>query len=134
MYQHIMGWYHRMFRIRWSLEYWRCHWVGSFLNSLCNHVYTISIIRYMCISLYIYIHIILQGMLSISHCNDIYVYIYTHMESYPFRSIVFCHDMEVSWNRGTPESSILTGCSIVNHPFWGFPMYGNSHIYIYSHY
>ena len=29
--------------------------------------------------------------------------------------------MEVSWNRGTPKSSILKGCSIINHPFWGTP-------------
>ena len=34
-------------------------------------------------------------------------------------------NMEVSWNRGTPKSSILVGCSIINHPFWGSPIYGN---------
>ena len=28
-------------------------------------------------------------------------------------------DMEVSWNRGTPKSSILIEFSIMNHPFWG---------------
>ena len=27
--------------------------------------------------------------------------------------------MGVSKNRGTPKSSILIGCSIINHPFWG---------------
>ena len=27
--------------------------------------------------------------------------------------------MDVSENRGTPESSILIGFSIINHPFWG---------------
>ncbi len=26
----------------------------------------------------------------------------------------------VSKNRGTPKSFILTGISIINHPFWGF--------------
>ena len=37
-----------------------------------------------------------------SHERDLYIYIY----------------MEVSWNRGTPSSSILMGFSLVNHPFW----------------
>ena len=31
-------------------------------------------------------------------------------------------NMEVSWNRGAPKSSILVGLSIKNHPFWGPPM------------
>ena len=30
--------------------------------------------------------------------------------------------------RGTPKSSILIGFSIVNHPFWGTPIFGNTHI------
>ena len=34
---------------------------------------------------------------------------------------------EVSWNRGTPKSSIEMGFSIINHPFWG-SIYGNHHI------
>ena len=32
--------------------------------------------------------------------------------------------MGVSENRGTPESSILIGFSIINHPFWGTPWVG----------
>ena len=28
----------------------------------------------------------------------------------------------------TPKSSILIGCSIVNHPFWGTPIFGNIHV------
>ena len=28
-------------------------------------------------------------------------------------------------HRGTPKSSILMGLSIVNHPFWGTPIFGN---------
>ena len=39
--------------------------------------------------------------------------------------------MGVSKNRGTPKSSILIGCSIINHPFWGTTIFGNTHIYIY---
>ena len=27
-----------------------------------------------------------------------------------------------------PKSSILTGFSIINHPFWGTPIFGNTHI------
>ena len=27
-----------------------------------------------------------------------------------------------------PESSILIGLSIINHPFWGTPIFGNTHI------
>ena len=38
-------------------------------------------------------------------------------------------DMDVSENSGTPKSSILTGFSIINHPFWGTPIFGNIHIY-----
>ena len=40
----------------------------------------------------------------------------------------FC-DMGVSKNRGTPKSSILIGISIINHPFWGTPIFGNIHIF-----
>ena len=36
--------------------------------------------------------------------------------------------MGVSKNRGTPKSSILIGFSIINHPFWGTPIFGNTHI------
>ena len=34
----------------------------------------------------------------------------------------------VSKNRGTPKSFILIGCSIINHPFWGTPIFGNTYI------
>ena len=36
--------------------------------------------------------------------------------------------MDVSENGGTPKSSILIGFSIINHPFWGTPIFGNTHI------
>ena len=36
--------------------------------------------------------------------------------------------MGVSKNRGTPKSSILIGFSIINHPFWGAPIFVNIHI------
>ena len=30
-------------------------------------------------------------------------------------------------NNGTPKSSILIGFSDINHPFWGTPIFGNTH-------
>ena len=36
--------------------------------------------------------------------------------------------MDVSENSGTPQSSILKGFSIINHPFWGTPIFGNIRI------
>ena len=36
-------------------------------------------------------------------------------------------NLDVSENSGTPKSSILIGFSIINHPFWGTPIFGNTH-------
>ena len=36
--------------------------------------------------------------------------------------------MDASKNSGTPKSSNLIGFSIINHPFWGTPIFGNTHI------
>ena len=36
--------------------------------------------------------------------------------------------MGVSKNRGTPKSSILIRFSIITHPFWGTPIFGNIHL------
>ena len=41
--------------------------------------------------------------------------------------------MGVSKNRGTPKSSILIGFSIINQPFWGTTIFGNTHISIHTH-
>ena len=35
--------------------------------------------------------------------------------------------MDVSKNSGTPKTSILIGFSIINHPFWGTHIFGNTH-------
>ena len=37
--------------------------------------------------------------------------------------------MGVSKNRGPPNDPILMGFSIVNHPFWGTPIFGNTSFY-----
>ena len=36
--------------------------------------------------------------------------------------------MGVSKNSSTPKSSFSIGVSIINHPFWGNPIFGNIHI------
>ena len=45
----------------------------------------------------------------------------------PIGLVLYCN-MDVSENGGTPKSSILIGISIINHPFWGTPIFGNAHI------
>ena len=50
-----------------------------------------------------------------------------------FASAYMCH-MEVSWNRGTTESSMLMGCSIIYHPFWGVHILGNPQMCLYQPY
>ena len=45
------------------------------------------------------------------------------------RTLPPLHYMSVSENGGTPKSSILIGFSIINHPFWGTPIFGNTHIH-----
>ena len=37
-----------------------------------------------------------------------------------------CKSLRVSENSGTPKSSILIGFSIMNHPIWGTPIFGNT--------
>jgi len=36
-------------------------------------------------------------------------------------------DRGVSENSSTSKSSILIGFSIINYPFWGTPIFGNTH-------
>ena len=36
--------------------------------------------------------------------------------------------LDVSTNSGTPKSSISIGFSIINHPCWGTPIFGNPHV------
>ena len=36
--------------------------------------------------------------------------------------------MDVSETSGTTKSSILIGFSSINHPSWGIPIFGNTHI------
>ena len=43
-----------------------------------------------------------------------------------FKSSLLVFQQDVSENVGTPKSSILIGFSIINHPFWGTPIFGNT--------
>ena len=67
---------------------------------------------------------------------DIYIYmfiyfIYIYQNPANLDILYMYLYMGVSKNSGTPKSSILIGFSIINHPFWGTPIFGNTHIYIY---
>ena len=41
---------------------------------------------------------------------------------------MFDFQLGVSKNRGTPKSSSLIGFSLINHPFWGTPIFGNTQL------
>ena len=45
-----------------------------------------------------------------------------------FFSTKISQQMDVSKNRGIPKSSIFIGFFIINHPFWGTPIFGNTQI------
>ena len=40
--------------------------------------------------------------------------------------------MDVSENSGTPKSSVLIGFFIINHPFWGTPIFENTPVQLHS--
>ena len=44
------------------------------------------------------------------------------------RGDISCDHMGVSENSGTPKSSISIGFSLINHPFWSTPIFGNTHV------
>ena len=76
--------------------------VRDFLCKQTSHVFMYYIRTYIYMYMYMYIHIYI-------YIKCIYIYIYLYVYIY----------MEVSWNGGTPKSSIWKGLSIRNHPFWG---------------
>ena len=45
-----------------------------------------------------------------------------------FLGLQFYLHSDVSENCGTPKSSFLIRFSIINHPFWGTPIFGNTHL------
>ena len=57
-------------------------------------------------------------------CIHIYIYIYIYIYTYLHACVYICtkyEKMVVSQNRGTHKSSNFIGCSIINHPFLGYP-------------
>ena len=50
------------------------------------------------------------------------------LEEYMAQFLYILVYMGASENGGTPKSSILIGFSILNHPFWCTPIFGNTHI------
>ena len=73
------------------------------------------------------------------YCIYLFCILYTAYRARVY--FAFCHTylymlyiyMGVSKNRGTPKSSILIGFSLLNRPFWGTTIFGNTHIYIYTY-
>ena len=49
-----------------------------------------------------------------------------HVVSFQLALVGVQWNMDVSLNGGTPKSSILIGFSIINHPFWGTTIFGNT--------
>ena len=81
-------------------------------NSLIHHITTFIVNNHHCKQSPIW------GTRYNNNFNPtIYIYIY----------IIYIY-MGGSWNRGTPKSFILVGFSLINHPFWGTPIFGNLHI------
>ena len=66
-----------------------------------------------------------------SHSSLVHLELYASSEvaawvkSY-LSNICWCLKVGVSENGGTPKSSILIGISIINRPFWGPPIFGNT--------
>ena len=54
------------------------------------------------------------------------------LHSYPCNENTIALYMDISENSGTPKSSILIGFSIINNPFWGTPIVGNTAL-LYKH-
>ena len=49
---------------------------------------------------------------------------------YPEIPMMLSTNVVVSLNGGTPKSSILLGFSIINHPFWGTFIFGNTNVVV----
>ena len=65
-------------------------------------------------------------LMNTNHCWLILcVFVNEHKKKGAFKT----QDMDISENSGTPKSSILIGVSIINHPFWGTPIFGKAHMY-----
>ena len=101
---------------------WTSHEIaqGYFRKHTCTHTYYSDSSQALMWGTWFNDHVIQNNLFqmpspAVGRLKHVYIYIY----------------MEVSENRGTPKSSILIGFSIVNHSFWGTPIFGNTHVHVY---
>ena len=103
---------------------------------ICVYIYMeiyIHIPKYVCPYLYAsnrYVYTVIKGLCILSkRCVCVYTYnicIINQIDVSYLYNYQINVDMGVSKNRGTPKSSISIGFSIINHPFWGSPIFGNT--------
>ena len=58
---------------------------------------------------------------------DVFVRVFSNLRC-PCWMVGKGYQMDVPKIMGTPKSSILIGFPIINHPFWGTPIFGNTQI------
>ena len=63
-------------------------------------------------------------------CYTVYSAVSMTVVEYRENILGFCVFPKVG---GTPKSSILIGFSIINHPFWGTTIFGNTHMFHIHH-
>jgi len=88
--------------------------------------YSLSNIPLICNSMRMYMSNILACVEQTAHVRR-EIHTCNFEESQVYR---MCKYLGASKNSGTPKSSILIGFSIINHPFWGTPIFGNTHMNI----
>ena len=96
--------------------FWGCRW-NIFRDCTRNDHLDVSVLGNMYLYKELKIHTHEQRRVDVDMCKKDLLD--------PFRIM---SNMDVSENRGTPKSSILIGLSIVNHQFWGTPIFGNTHM------
>ena len=64
-------------------------------------------------------------ILRMCECSHIVLLIWGLNQGFIYDKQTCRLHMGVSKNNGTPKSSIFMGFSIINHPFWDTPIFGN---------
>ena len=89
-----------------SLKLWDIRWINWPFRKVCWHDVHMT-----------------TGYMS-SHILDLMI---GNSRLRSVRKLKIIH-MGVSKNRATPQSSLLIGFSMINHPFWSTPIFGNTYI------
>ncbi len=88
--------------------------------------------RYICVCVQLDCTLILFDSVILYHHQKAQIFYFLassgHRKPRCLETFLFHFHMRVSKNRGTPKSSILIGVSLINHPFWGTPIFGNTHV------